>query len=174
MKRATCPWEGRVRQGLAEGGGDPALREHAASCPVCRDVLAVSDWMLEFRDLTLEKMKVDKPLPAPGELWDLARAGKTIDLVAAKRALKPIFLYRKIAWIVSIAGSAALMLLEFERIKSLLASIPGLDALAALLRKAGETGAASSAQQAVLPAALGLAGILFLILVTGIKRAGAK
>jgi len=173
MKRATCPWEDKIRQGLAEGGGDPGLRDHAARCPVCRDVLAVSDWMLGFRDLTLDKMKADEPLPAPRELWDLARAGKAIDLITAKRALKPIFLYRKIAWIVSIAGSAALMLLEFERIKSLLASIPGFDALAAMLKKAGETGVASPAQQAVLPAALGLAGILVLVLVTGIKRAGA-
>jgi len=38
------------------------------------------------------------------------------------------------------------------------------------LRKGWETGAVSPAQQAVLLAALGLAGILFLILVTSIKR----
>jgi hypothetical protein len=168
MKRATCPWEDKVRQDLAEGGGEPALRDHAARCPVCRDILAVSDWMLGFRDLTLDHMKAGKPLPAPGKLWDLARAGKAIDLVTAKKALKPLVVYRKIAWIVSVSGGAALALLEFERIKSLLASIPGLDALAAMLRKAGETGAASPAPQAVLPAALGLAAILFLA--TGIKR----
>jgi hypothetical protein len=165
--------EEKVRQGLAEGGGDPALRDHAARCPVCRDVLAVSEWMLRFRDLTLEKLKVNEQVPAPGELWDLARAGRAIDLATAKKALKPIYLYRKISWFVSAAGSAVLVLLEFEKIKSLLASIPGLDAMAAMLRKAAETGAASPAQQIVLPAALGLAGILFLILVTGINRADA-
>jgi len=173
MKRASCTWEDRIRQALAEGGGDPALRDHAAHCPVCRDVLAVSDWMLRFRDLTLDKIGVDEPLPAPGELWNLARAGRAIDLVIVKRALKPIYLYRKIAWFVSAAGSAALVLLEFEKIKSLMASLPGLSALAAMLRKGGETGAASPAQQAVVLAALGLAGILFLLLVTSIKRADA-
>jgi len=170
MKTAICPWEDRVRQGLAEGGGDPALRDHAARCPVCRDVLAVSDWMLRFRDLALHKMRVNEPLPAPGELWNLARAGRAVDLITIKRALKPIYLYRKIAWFVSAAGSAALVLLEFEKIKSLLASLPGLSSLAAMLRKGGEMGAVSPAQQAVLLAALGLAGILFLILVTSIKR----
>jgi len=173
MKTATCSWEDRVRQALAEGGGDPALRDHAARCPVCRDVLAVSDWMLRFRDLTLDKMRVDEPLPAPGELWNLARAGRVIDPVAVKKALKPIYLFRKIAWFVSAAGSAALVLLEFEKIKSLLASLPGLNALVAMLRKGGETGAASPVQQAVVLAALGLAGILFLLLVTSIKRADA-
>jgi len=170
MKTATCTWEDRVRRGLAEGRCDPTLRDHAARCPVCRDVLAVSDWMLRFRDLTLDRMKVDEPLPAPGELWNLARAGRAVDLITIKRALKPIYLYRKIAWFISAAGSAALVLLEFERIKSLLASLPGLNALAAMLRKGGETGTVSPAQQAVLLAALGLAGILFLILVTSIKR----
>lgn len=173
MKKAACPMEEKVRQSLAEGGGDPALRDHAARCPVCRDVLAVSDWMLRFRDLSLEKLKVNEPLPAPGELWDLAQAGRALDLATAKKALKPIYLYRKISWFVSAAGGAALVLLKFEKIKSLLASIPGLDAIAAMLRKGAETEAASPAQQIVLPAALGLAGILFLILVTGIKRTDA-
>jgi hypothetical protein len=87
--------------------------------------------------------------------------------------LKPIYLCRKISWFVSAAGGAALVLLEFEKIKRLLASIPGLDVMAATLRKTAETQAASPAQQIVLPAALGLAGILFLILVTGIRRANA-
>jgi hypothetical protein len=173
MKTATCSWEDRVRQALAEGDGDPALRDHAARCPVCRDVLAVSDWMLRFRDLTLDKMRVDEPLPAPGELWNLARAGRAIDLVTVKKALKPIYLYRKIAWFVSAAGSAALVLLEFEKIRSLLASLPGLSALAVMLKKGGEAGAMSPVQQAVVLAALGLAGILFLLLVTSIKRADA-
>jgi len=171
MKRATCPWEDKVRQGPAAGGDDAGLRAHAARCPVCRDVLAVSDWMLRFRDLTLDKMKADESLPAPGELWDLARTGKVIDLVAAKKALKPILVYRKIAWIVSVSGGAALAFLEFDKMKSLLASVPGLDALAAMLRKAGAAGTASPVQQAVLPAALGLAALLFLILATAIRRA---
>jgi len=170
MKIATCPWEDRIRQSLAEGRCDPAVRDHAARCPVCRDVLAVSDWMLRFRDLTLNKIGDDKSLPAPGELWNLFRTGRAIDLVTVKRALKPIYLYRKIAWFVAAAGSAALVLLEFEKIKSLLASLPGLSALAAMLRKGSETGSVSPAQQAVLLAALGLAGILFLVLVTSFKR----
>jgi hypothetical protein len=173
MKKPTCPLEDQVRQCLTRGGGDPGLRDHAAGCPVCRDILAVSDWMLRFRDLTLERVKVDELYPASGKLWDLARAGRSIDLVAARRVLKPLTLYRKIAWLVSVAGGAALALQEFERIKSLLALIPGLDALAATLRRAAEPGAASPAQQAVLPAALGLAGILVIILVTGIRRADA-
>ena len=175
MKRATCPMEDQVRQGLAEGDGDPALRDHATRCPVCRDVLAVSDWMLRFRELTLDQMKVDELRPTSDELWDLARAGRSIDLVAAKRALKPIYLCRKIAWFVSAAGSAALVLLEFEKIKGLLASLPGLDVIAAMLREGGKTGASSSALQlAVLLATLSLAGILFLVLVTSSKGTGAK
>ena len=175
MKTAACPMEDQVRQGLAEGDGDPTLRDHAARCPVCRDVLAVSDWMLRFRELTLDQMKVDELRPTSDELWDLARAGRSIDLVAAKRALKPIYLCRKIAWFVSAAGSAALVLLEFEKIKGLLASLPGLDVIAAMLREGGKTGASSSALQlAVLLATLSLAGILFLVLVTSSKGTRAK
>jgi hypothetical protein len=171
MKRATCPWEDKVRQGLAEGGGNSCLRDHAARCPVCRDVLALSDWMREFRDLTLDKMNAGKPPLEPWELWDLVKAGKAVNLEAANKVLKPIVVYRKIAWLVSVSGGVALALLEFDKIKSLLASAPGLNALAAMLSKAGETGAASPVQQAVLPAALGLAAVLVLVLATGIPRA---
>lgn len=173
MKRATCPLEDQVRQDLAGGGVDPALRDHAAHCPVCGDVLAVSDWMRRFRDLTLDRMKLDESLPASGQIWDLARIGKPLDLETARMALKPIFLWRKIAWFASVAGGAAWVLLEFEKIKRLLASISGLDALGAALRQAGGTEASSAPQLVVLPAALGLAGILVLILATGIRRADA-
>ncbi len=173
MKRATCPLEDQVRQDLAGGGGDPALRDHAAHCPVCGDVLAVSDWMRRFRDLTLDRMKLDEPLPASGRIWDLARVGTPLDFETARKALKPITLYRKIAWFVSVVGGVVWAFLESEKIRSLLTSIPGLDAVAAALRQAGETGAASLARLIVLPAALGLAGLLVLILATGIKRADA-
>ena len=173
MKKPTCPLEDQVRQCLARGDGDPGLRDHAAGCPVCRDVLAVADWMRRFRDLTLNKMNVGELHPTSGELWDLARAGRSIDPVTARKALRPITLFRKIAWFVSVAGGAAWVLLEVEKIKRLLTSIPGLDALGAALGQAGGTEASSAAQQAVLPVALGLAGILVLILVTSIRRADA-
>jgi len=169
MKIATCPWEEQLRKAVAGGGPDPALRHHARQCPVCRDVLAVSGWMLKFRDLTLDTMRAPGPLPAPQELWDSAQAGRTIDLGLANKALKPIYVYRKIAWLVSAVGSAVLVLLEFEKIKSLLASLPGLDPLAAFLKKTAENGG-GPLTQAIAPAALGLAAIILLIIVTGMKR----
>ena len=174
MKTATCPMEEKVRKALAVGGCDPALRDHAMRCPVCREVIAISSWMLKFRDLTLDAMKTDGPLSVPEKWWDLARAGGIVDPAAATKALKPIYVYRKIAWFVSVGGGAVLAFLEFEKIKSLLASIPGLDALASMLRKTGESGGASLVPQAGLPAALGLAALVVLVLVTGIKRADAS
>jgi len=173
MKTATCPREETLREAVAGGSLDPALRHHARQCPVCRDVLAVSGWMLKFRDLTLDNLRAHGPLPAPQELWDRAQAGRTIDLGTVNKALKPIYIYRKIAWLVSAVGSAVLLLLEFEKIKGLLASLPGLDALAAFLKKTTETGGGPLAQ-AIAPAALGLAAIILLILVTGIKRGDTR
>jgi len=170
MNKAACPLEEKARQSFAAGGGDPDLVRHAVRCPVCRDVLAVSDWMLRFRDLTLEQLEVEEPLPAPGALWDLARAGRTLDLKAARKALKPIEFWRKISWVIAAAGGSALVLLEFNKIKSFLASIPGFDAIAEAMRKTAEAGAASPVQQLVLPATLGLVGILLLILVTSFRR----
>jgi len=172
MKTETCPWEEQLRKALAGGGPDPALRDHARQCPVCRDVLVVSSWMLKFRDLTLDSMRAHRPLPSPQELWERSPA-RPIDLGTANKALKPIYVYRKIAWLVSAVGSALLLLFEFEKIKGLLASLPCLESLAAFLKKTTETGGGPLAQ-AIAPAALGLAAIILLILVTGIKRGDTR
>ncbi len=168
MKTETCPWEEKLRIALAGGGPDPALLDHARQCPVCRDVLVVSSWMLKFRDLTLDSLEAHRPLPSPHELWERSRP-RPVDLGAANKALRPITVFRKIAWIFSAAGTGVLLLLEFGKIKSLLASLPGLGQLTSFLKKTAESGGGPLAL-AVVPAALGLAAIIILILVTGMKR----
>jgi len=172
MKIETCPWEEKLRKVLAGGGSDQALRDHARQCPVCRDVLVVSSWMLKFRDLTLDSIPAHRPLPSAQELWERSPA-RPVDLGAANKALKPLYVYRKIAWLVSGAGSAALLLLEFRKIKGLLASLPGFEQLAVFLKKMAESGSGPLAQ-VIAPAALGLAAIILLILVTGMKRGDTR
>jgi len=167
MKTATCPWEEKLRKALTGGGPDPALRDHARQCPVCRDVLLLSGWMLKFRDLTLDNMRAHRPLPSAQELWECSPA-RPIDLEVANKALKPIAVFRKIAWLVSVVASAVLLLLEFEKIKGLLASLPGLEQLAAFFKKTAESGGGPLAL-AIAPTALGLTAIIILILVTGMK-----
>lgn len=168
MKTETCPWEEKLRKALAGGGPDQALLDHTRQCPVCRDALVVSSWMLKFRDLTLDSLRAYRPLPSPQEIWERAPA-RPIDLGTANKALKPIYVYRKIAWIVSVAGGAILLLLEFGKIKSFLGSLPGFGQLAAFLNNTADGGGGPLAQ-AVAPAALGLAALIILVLVTGLKR----
>jgi hypothetical protein len=169
MKTTTCPGEEKLRKALARGGMDPALHNHVRQCPVCRDALLVSSWMRKFRDLTLDAGRAHRPVRDPQALWERALAGRTVDLGIANKALKPIYVYRRIAWLFSAVGTAVLVLLEFEKIKALLASLPGLDTLLAFLKKPAETGGGPLAL-AIAWAALGLATIIFLFLVTGMKR----
>lgn len=128
--------------------------------------------MLKFRDLTLDSLEDHRPLPSPHELWERSRP-RPLDLGAANKALKPLYVYRKIAWLVSGAGSAVLLLLEFRKIKGLLASLPGFEQLAVFLKKTAESGSGPLAQ-VIAPAALGLAAIILLILVTGMKRGDTR
>jgi len=173
MTTKTCPWEEQLRKALAGGKPDPTLRDHARQCPVCRDVLLVSGWMLKFRDRTLEAGQARRSVSDPLELWERAPAGRLIDLKTAIKALKPLYVYRKIAWTISALGSALMLFLEFDKIKGLLASLPGLDTLAAFLKKPTETGGGPLAA-AIAPAALGLAAIILLVLVTGMKRSDKR
>ncbi|OGD11988.1 MAG: hypothetical protein A2Y86_01825 [Candidatus Aminicenantes bacterium RBG_13_62_12] len=124
--------------------------------------------MLKFRDLTLDRMRAQQPHLSAQELWERSPA-RAVDLGTASRALKPIAVFQKIVWLVTAAGSLVLLLLEFDKIKSFLADLPGFGQLAAFLNEMAKSGSGTLAQ-AVAPAAFGLAALIILILVTGLKR----
>ena len=151
MTDTLCPLEERVRAALAQGNLDPELRSHAAVCPVCKEVMAVSDWMRQFRDATLEECAAGARIPDARTIVERARSRRISPRIDADEILKPLKIYRRIALPAGLGAGIILAVLKASSIKALLLSIPGLRTI---ISGFGSRPAALS------PASLGLFGIM--------------
>jgi hypothetical protein len=84
----SCPHEQDVLE-LASLGhwpafADPALREHAASCPVCGDLARVAAALAGWRDEDRARVRV----PDASRVWH--EAGRRARAEAARRATRPV------------------------------------------------------------------------------------
>ncbi len=87
MSRFECSLQNAVRKAAAAGAWEPGLRDHAAACPVCRDVALVAG---ALNALTPES----HPLPDPRRIWWRAQWLRSRE---AERAAWPILLWSRFA-----------------------------------------------------------------------------
>lgn len=106
----TCEREREVLAAMRAGGGDPSLREHAASCEACREACAVEEWMQRFAALQAEPPR----LPDPGMLWWKAQLLRRWD--AERRAASPLETGQHVQVGVGLAGCAALVVWLWPRV----------------------------------------------------------
>ena len=88
MKITECQFEaealGAVLEGRWPDGADPALRAHAAQCPICAETAAVAGAIGAAREETREQA----PIPDAGRVW--WRAQLRMRREAARAAGRPI------------------------------------------------------------------------------------
>lgn len=98
MKPAQCAYEERVARTAQSGDWSPALRAHADQCPMCSEVALVSS----FLQAEAELARAEAFLPDPGCIWWKAQlASKS---AAAERAVRPIALMEKLAFVCAVFG----------------------------------------------------------------------
>ncbi len=105
MSLIACSWERDVWRSVSTGDWTPALREHAAHCPACREVALVSRALIGLTDSV--------SLPDPHRIWWRTRWLET--RIAADRAAKPIAVWQRIAAIVAVLCLAPLALLDWPQ-----------------------------------------------------------
>ena len=106
----ACEHEADVRE-LARSNADaPALRGHVATCPACRETLAVATWMRRFAALPAEA----PPLPNPIGIWLRAEMLRRWD--AQRKAESPIEVGERIQAGVGLLGAAALLVWLWSRL----------------------------------------------------------
>ena len=86
-----CPKERAVWLSVASGEWEPGLREHAASCPACREVALVTG---AFATLARDSSG-QGGLPDARQIW--WRAQWLRSRATAERATRPIVLYQRVA-----------------------------------------------------------------------------
>ena len=96
MSRFSCEKEAEIIESLRGGAWDDALAKHAATCEICADTLAVSQFLLTDQ-------RAAAVLPDPDFLWWKAKLASK--QMAVERATRSIALVRKVSyWGVAAAG----------------------------------------------------------------------
>lgn len=98
MNQAFCDREQKVSEAVRSGTWDPELRDHARHCPICADVLLVT----EFLQNEAEVAGAEAPLPSAGVIWWKAQLASRHSAVA--RATRPIKFMRNLACLVGVGA----------------------------------------------------------------------
>ncbi|MBN2430700.1 MAG: hypothetical protein JXQ27_04460 [Acidobacteria bacterium] len=98
-----CPREKEISYA---GSLDAELAAHIAACPVCRDVWLVARGMEQLPSATADP----RLLPDPSVIWRRAELRRIALL--RRKALAPVILCRRLAWLA--AGLAAALLTIFH------------------------------------------------------------
>ena len=116
MLERGCTEESAIRRMAVLGEDDPALRQHAATCELCREVLVVAQWMQSLGGLPVE--------PATGhdarELWWRAELLRRWE--AERRVNAASEVGERLAVAVGVLGSVLLIALPWRRLMMALAA----------------------------------------------------
>ena len=102
MNLPRCDQEEAVATAARTGRLGDDLRAHASACPVCADVLLVTEFLLRQAAAASAE-----PLPDPGLIWFKARIQARRR--AAEKALQPIAVTEKLAWAGGVVAATALL-----------------------------------------------------------------
>jgi hypothetical protein len=115
----ACERESEVRRMVRLGAHDPALREHAAGCEVCRETLTVAAWMQELSALA----EVDRRVPDPAYIWWKAELLRRWD--AERRAAAPLDRGEPVQVGIGLLGTVALLVWIWPQIPGLASAASG-------------------------------------------------
>jgi hypothetical protein len=93
MNRYSCDQEPKVQAALRSGAWEMELRNHVKDCPLCADVLMVT----EFLRQEAEAARLEPALPSAGFLW--WKSQLLARQKAVSQATRPIAFARNLAYV---------------------------------------------------------------------------
>jgi hypothetical protein len=122
MNKKICPLEKEVMRGLSRGKLSGELQNHIAGCSVCRDIVAVSEWMNRFKESAWKTDMPGKILPDAESMWNRVRARKRPDKKLVQKALRPLIIPQVLFYGVLIAGIVYMTFWSFNNFGNILDS----------------------------------------------------
>ncbi len=170
MRKKSCPLEKEVMDCLKAGELSPEIEKHTSECPVCEDVVAVYEWMNQFKESSWKAEMLEKTLPDAETIWNKAQAKQTPDRGLVKKALRPLIYPRVFSYVALIAGVIYLVLTKGRAIGNIIASSSGagsaFDSLSRII--------APLFPVFVIPAAMIIISMLFCMFVAGLEKLKTK
>lgn len=121
MKSSLCEQEEKVRLACGTGEWPEALRSHAASCSVCRDVVEICEWM--------EQQVHDEPshrLPDPAMIWWKAQLLQR--QVLEQKAIQPVQTFQRTSMWVTLLALLVIIVWRWSDLERWVAAwTPGLE-----------------------------------------------
>ena len=122
-----CACESDTARAVRTGEWPKALRKHAASCPVCRDVALVSAAL----DHDQRHLPADPPLAGAGRIWWTAQLRDRH--ATAERAVRPISVMTLVAMAVAVPVAASAVAATLPTVASWLAELHVVSAVAEII-----------------------------------------
>lgn len=137
MRKKSCHLEKEVIDCLKAGKLSPKIQKHTSECPVCEDVVAVYEWMNQFKNSSWKVEMLEKTLPDAETIWNRVQAKQKPDRRIVKKALRPLIYPRVFSYAVLIAGAIYLFLTKGRAIGNIITSSsgagPALDSLSRII-----------------------------------------
>ena len=116
MKYTECIHEKEALRAVRSGQWEESLKSHTSSCPICEEVVRVSQWMQ-----TLANAPDQPTLPNAGQIW--WKAQWVEKQAAAKKATRPIVIFQNIAYAVAVLALVGLLSWKWPHVQEWLTSI---------------------------------------------------
>ncbi len=122
MSKKICPWENEVLKGLREEKLSAELQEHIDGCPVCQDIVAVSRWMIRFKENAWKTDVSGKFLPGAESLWSRVYSRSRPDKKVVRKALRPLIIPQVLFYWMLMAGIIYTIFWGFKKFGNILDS----------------------------------------------------
>jgi hypothetical protein len=166
MRKKSCPLEKEVMDCLKAGKLNPEIEKHTSECPVCEDVVAVYEWMNQFKNSSWEAEMLEKTLPDAETIWNRAQAKQKPDRRLVKKALRPLIYPRVFSYGALIAGVIYLFLTKGKAIGNIISSSSGASPVFDSLSRT----IAQLFPIFIIPAAMIIISMLFCVFIIGLEK----
>lgn len=159
MKKKSCSFEKEVLNGLSSGELTPEAKDHAESCAVCKESIAIYRWMNRFQTVSLETNTARKILPDAESIWEGAFSSPAPVVNPAraleKKALLPLLFPQVLAYAAAVIVVIYLFIANLAGIQDFIKANPEALAIVTYFLAMFKTVFKSSATL-VIPMAAGL------------------
>jgi len=116
MRKKICPLEKEVIKDLKAEKLNPEIKKHASECSYCMKIVAVHDWMNQYKERSWGDETLKKILPNPDTIWNRVHAKRKPDKTLLKKATRPMIYPQVFSYIAIIIGVILLLLSNVEKI----------------------------------------------------------
>jgi hypothetical protein len=122
MRKKICHLEKEVMKNLKAEKLNPEIKKHVSECSYCMNIVAIHDWMNQYKEKAWNTEMQKGIFPHPDTIWNRAYAKRRPDKALVKKALRPLVYIQVFSYMVIIIGVYLLLRSNVEKIGNIIDS----------------------------------------------------